>query len=96
MQRSDGGFMSWGESSAESTAQAIIALCTLGIDLRDSRFVKDGSSLLDNLMTFQLASGGFCHTADGDYNALATVQSLLALAAVQCAEAGERALYQVR
>ena len=96
MQQADGGFMSWGASSAESTAQAIIALCTLGIDLRDSRFVKDGSSLLDNLMTFQLASGGFCHTAGGNYNALATVQSLLALVAAQRAEAGETALYSVR
>ena len=96
MQRSDGGFMSWGASSAESTAQAIIALCTLGIDLRDSRFVKDGSSLLDNLMTFQLASGGFCHTAAGGYNAMTTEQALRALVAAQRAAAGDTALYQIR
>ena len=96
MQQADGGFVSWGASSAESTAQAILALCTLGVDLQDSRFVKDGHSLLDNLMTFQLANGGFCHTADGGYNAMTTEQALRALVAVQRAEANETALYQVR
>lgn len=96
MQQDDGGFVSWGETSAESTAQAIIALCTLGIDLEDSRFVKNGNSLLDHLMTFQLANGSFCHTAGGGYNAMATEQALRALVAVQRAEAGETALYQVR
>lgn len=96
MQQTDGGFVSWGASSAESSAQAIIALCTLGIDLQDSRFVKDGHSLLDHLMTFQLANGGFCHTADGVYNAMATEQAMRALVAVQRAENGESALYQVR
>ena len=96
MQQADGGFVSWGASSAESTAQAILALCTLGIDLQDSRFVKDGHSLLDNLVTFQLANGGFCHTADGGYNAMATEQALRALVAAQRAEDGAAALYQVR
>lgn len=96
MQQADGGFVSWGASSAESTAQAILALCTLGIDLQDSRFVKDGHSLLDNLMTFQLANGGFCHTADGGYNAPATEQALRALVAAQRAAAGDTALYQIR
>lgn len=96
MQQADGGFVSWGASSAESSAQAIIALCALGIDLQDSRFVKDGHALLDHLMTFQLANGGFCHTADGEYNAMATEQALRALVAVQRAEAGETTLYQVR
>lgn len=96
MQQSDGGFVSWGASSAESSAQAIIALCTLGVDLEDSRFVKDGHSLLDHLMTFQLANGGFCHTANSGYNAMATEQALRALVAVQRAAAGETALYQVR
>lgn len=96
MQQTDGGFVSWGASSAESTAQAILALCTLGVDLQDSRFVKDGHSLLDNLMTFQLANGGFCHTADGGYNAMTTEQALRALVAVQRAEASDTALYQIR
>lgn len=96
MQQADGGFVSWGASSAESTAQAILALCTLGVDLQDSRFVKDGHSLLDNLMTFQLANGGFCHTADSGYNAMTTEQALRALVAVQRAEASDTALYQIR
>lgn len=96
MQRADGGFVSWGASSAESSAQAILALCTLGIDLEDSHFVKNGNSLLDHLMTFQLVDGGFRHAADGEYNAMATEQALRALVAVQRAENGESALYQVR
>lgn len=96
MQQADGGFVSWGASSSESTAQAIIALCTLGIHMDDSRFVKDGNSLLDHLMRFRLANGSFRHTADGAYNAMATEQALRALVALQRAEAGESALYQVR
>ena len=47
-------------------------------------------------MTFQLANGGFRHTADGGYNAMTTEQALRALVAVQRAEASDTALYQIR
>ena len=92
MQRPDGGFFSWGDSSCESTAQAIIALSELGVALDDGRFVKGGSTLLDNLLTFQLKDGSFCHTkSDGTTNLYATEQAFRALVAVECG-----ALYSVR
>ena len=45
----NGGFASWGTVNAESAAQVIVALCELGIDLNDSRFVKNGHGLVENL-----------------------------------------------
>ena len=53
-QNSEGGFSSWGTKNSESCVQIIVALCELGIPLDDPRFVKNGNTLLDNLMTFYL------------------------------------------
>ena len=64
-QSADGGFSSWGTANAESCVQMIVALCELGIDLEDSRFVKDGNTLLDNLMCYRQSDGSFLHTAAG-------------------------------
>ena len=65
MQDTDGGFSSWDSANSESVVQVIVALCELGIDLDDSRFVKDGNTLLDNLMSYRKANGSFLHTAAG-------------------------------
>ena len=51
-QSDDGGFASWGTANSESCVQMIVALCELGIELDDPRFVKNGNTMLDNLMTF--------------------------------------------
>ena len=40
----------------------IVALCELGIELDDPRFVKNGNTMLDNLMTFYRQGEGFLHT----------------------------------
>lgn len=79
MQRSDGGFTAWGESSCESTAQAIMALNAAGIPLTNEYFVKDGHSLMDNLMSFQQADGGFAHKQGDASSAYTTEQALRAL-----------------
>lgn len=60
-QNSEGGFSSWGTKNSESCVQIIVALCELGIPLDDPRFVKNGNTLLDNLMTFYLPGNGFLH-----------------------------------
>ena len=57
-QSDDGGFASWGTANSESCVQMIVALCELGIELDDPRFVKNGNTMLDNLMTFYPAGGG--------------------------------------
>ena len=81
LQRNDGGFGSWGTINSESCAQVIVALTALGIDpTADSRFVKNGLTVLDALASFYVAGGGFRHTANGDLDGMATEQGYYALA----------------
>lgn len=79
MQQSDGGFTAWGESSCESAAQAIMALNAAGVPLTSEYFVKDGHTLMDNLMSFQQADGGFAHKQGDSSSAYTTEQAMRAL-----------------
>ncbi|MCR4805357.1 MAG: terpene cyclase/mutase family protein [Clostridia bacterium] len=96
LQSESGGFSSWGEESAESCAQAIVALTGLGIDLNDSRFVKNGRNALDALLDFRTPEGGFRHTAAAGADLMATEQAFYALAAACRAETGKSRLYDMR
>lgn len=83
LQQADGGFVSYGVANPESCAQVITALASLGIDCTlDSRFIKNENTVLDAMMKYKLASGGFCHTAGGEMNENATVQALYSLVAL--------------
>jgi hypothetical protein len=91
-----GGFSSWGTMNSESVVQMIVALCELGIPLDDKRFVKNGKTLLDNLMTFAQPDGGFAHTLSGDgNNQMATEQALYGLIAAQRLRDGKPSLYRM-
>ena len=82
LQRNDGGFGSWGTVNSESCDQVIVALTALGIDpTTDSRFIKNGLTVLDALAGFYVTGGGFRHTAGGDLDGMATEQGYYALAA---------------
>ena len=82
LQRNDGGFGSWGTVNSESCDQVIVALTALGIDpTTDSRFIKNGHTVLDALAGFYVTGGGFRHTAGGDLDGMATEQGYYALAA---------------
>ena len=82
LQRNDGGFGSWGTVNSESCAQVIVALTALGIDpTTDSRFIKNGLTVLDALAGVYVNGGGFRHTAGGERNGMATEQGYYALAA---------------
>ena len=95
MQQADGGYSSWGTLNSESCAQVIIALAALGIDpAKDSRFAKNGLTVLDALLSFAL-DGGFRHTADGERNDMATEQALCALTAYARLLDGKTALYDM-
>ena len=95
MQLSDGGYSSWGTLNSESCAQVLIALAALGIDpVSDSRFVKNGLTVLDALLAYAV-SGGFRHTADGEADAIATEQALCALTAYARLLDGKTALYDM-
>ena len=95
MQNEDGGFSSWGSENAESCAQVLLALNALDLDAEDSRFVKNGHSVLDALLTYQTADGGFCHERGGETNQMASEQAACALASLVRAERGESGLYQM-
>ena len=70
MQNDDGGFSSMGYRNCESAAQVVVALSALGLDANtDSRFVKNGHSVLENLLTYEQADGSFWHLIDGSGNA---------------------------
>ncbi len=95
-QTEDGAFASGDTKNAESCAQVVMALCCLGIDPEtDERFIKDGISVKDALMSFQNESGLFEHTiGDGDFF-MATEQSLRALIAFERLKEGKTSLYDL-
>lgn len=93
MQLEDGGFPGM---KSESCAQVITALCELEIPLTDARFVKNGCTVLDKLLSYRTAQGGFCHAYGDDApNLMATEQALYALAAVRLSEEGRGRLYDM-
>ncbi|MBO6141516.1 MAG: DUF4430 domain-containing protein [Ruminococcus sp.] len=80
IQQSSGAFKSFGQENCESTAQVMLALCSLGIDPeKDSRFIKNGNSLFDALKGFALDNGGFEHAKGEGVNESATMQALYTL-----------------
>ncbi|MCQ2566256.1 MAG: S-layer homology domain-containing protein [Clostridia bacterium] len=96
LQNSSGGFSSWGTSNSESCVQVIVALCELGVDLNDSRFVKNGKTLLDNLLSFRNSDGSFKHTYEGSgSNQMATEQGFYGLVAAWRSQEGKNSLYRM-
>lgn len=82
MQQSNGSFYSMNACNAESNAQVIMALTALQINPRkDARFIKNGRSVMDALLSFKTTSGQYKHTIDGKSNAIATIQAGYALTA---------------
>lgn len=79
-QKTNGEFSYQGVESSESTAQVIIALCTLGINpLEDTRFIKEENHLIQVLLGYYVDKQGFKHTKEGQVNQMATEQATLAL-----------------
>ena len=98
LQNDEGGYQynSVEASSSESVSQVIVALAELGISLDDSRFIKNGHTLLDGLLQFQQADGGFSHLIDGETDLLATEQAFYALVAANRVAQGESSLYRMK
>lgn len=97
VQQNDGGFTSWGAANSESCAQVIVALTALGIDpTKDSRFIKNGVSVLDALCSFAVNGGGFKHLAtETSANGMATEQGFYALVAYYRLLNGQTSLYDM-
>ena len=84
------------EENVESAAQVLVAMNELGIDNTDKRFVKNGKTIVDNIMTFKTEDGGFKHVSSDDKaNAMATEQVLYSLVSQQRLENKKTSLYDM-
>ena len=84
-----------GFGCSESDAQVVIALCALGINPdTDSRFVKNGTSVLDDLCSYG-SSNGFGHDSASNLSMLSTQQGYMALVAYDRFMNGKTALYDM-
>lgn len=83
--------------SSESCAQVLCALSALGIDAEaDDRFIKNGNSVLDALLSFtDTETGGFKHIAEGKADQMATEQAAYALTAYKRLKEDRPGLYQM-
>ena len=97
MQSDDGGFTSsYGYACSESAAQVVVALCELGIPLTDARFVKNGKSALDGLLSYRSSNGSFVHSrVEAGNDLMSSEQGLYALVAAQRAANGQNSLYRM-
>ena len=82
------------EAASESTVQVLVAITALGVSVDDPRFVKNGNTLVDNLLSLKKADGSYRHTSDGSgNNQMSTEQVLYGLAAARRARDGKNNLY---
>lgn len=103
MQNSDGSYTSYEAVNSESISQVIVACAALGIDPHtDSRFVKNGKSAVNALLTFyNTEKRAFHHTIkdkDGnptDVDGMATEQAAYAMTAYQRLMNGKTSLYDM-
>ena len=96
IQNDNGSFSSVDGPSSESIAQVIVALAALGIDAdTDARFVKNGISALDALLTYFVPGGGFRHVLDGNLDGMATEQAYYALVAYNRMKQNQNFLYDM-
>ncbi|MGD7023428.1 DUF4430 domain-containing protein [Rossellomorea vietnamensis] len=84
-----------GGDASESISQVIIGLASAGVDPSGEAFTKEGGNLLQHLMKFKQADGGFSHLQDDEASSsMSTQQALLALAAYQNFVNGSGLVYQ--
>ena len=98
-QKPDGGYEGWGGSNIESAAQVLVALCELGIPADDGRFVKNGNSIVDFILSSANSDGSFNHTSGGGSTGgsslMSTEQAFYALVAALRATSGKSSLYRM-
>ena len=93
-QEPDGGFNSAGGS--ETISQTIIALSALNPNLLQSeKFIKNGNTMLDALLSYQMSDGSFRHVKGGISDLMSSDQATLALTAYDRALSGKTRLYDM-
>jgi hypothetical protein len=88
-QDAKGGYESWGATNVESAVQVLVALCELGITIDDERFIKNGNTLVDNILSYQNTNASF------GGNQMATEQAFYGLVAAQRAAQNKTRLYDM-
>ncbi|MBM7853919.1 hypothetical protein JOC37_000284 [Desulfohalotomaculum tongense] len=78
VQLETGGFASYGNENAESTAKVIQGLVACGEDVR--QWNKNDHNIIQALFNFRLADGSFSHLVGGASSEMATRQVLMAVA----------------
>ena len=96
-QLDNGGFPYGTGDTSESCVWAIVAATTWGINPdTDPRFIKNGTSAIDNLLTYYLEDKAmFEHIRGAGANAMGTDQATYALVAYDRFVKGEKALYDM-
>lgn len=96
IQTESGGFENFGGENSESASQVLVALSALEIEKDDVRFVKNGKTVVDNLLSFKNTDNSFRHTHDENgANIMATEQCLYALIAYDRMINGKASLYDM-
>ncbi|MCM1530223.1 MAG: cadherin-like beta sandwich domain-containing protein [Alistipes sp.] len=97
LQTETGGYASWGSVNAESIAQVIVACTALGINPdTDARFIKNGNSAVDALLSFYNSDNRtFSHIAGDGGNGMATDQAAYALVSYNRLMNGQTSLYDM-
>lgn len=80
VQKSSGGFDSWGAENPESCSMVIQGLTAVGIDPAGPEFTKSGGNPVTAMLGFQLPDGSFEHIKSSGPNEMATQQAVIALA----------------
>lgn len=92
LQKVSGGFEIGNEETAESAAQVLVALSSLGLS-DDPRFVKNGKTVYDVMMSYYVPGSGFKHKmSDQSTDRMATEQCFYALVAHERAKNGQNGL----
>ncbi len=92
----DGAIMSWGASNPSSTAQTIITASLIDEEVYDYFTTDNGNSLLDGLLTFAVADGGYYepyYGAEAGSDYFATSQALQAVVAYDRMVSGKTDLF---
>ena len=96
IQDDKGGFSTYIRANSESCVQMLVALLELGISVDDVRFVKNGYTILDNLLGYYNKGYGFTHEeGENTSNLMATEQALYGLVSVKRVKEGKSSLYRM-
>lgn len=106
-QQPSGAFSIEGDENLESTAQVVVALTSLGINIeKNETYSKNGNTAIDGMKQFLQSDGGFIHSKKynednptslpDQSNTMATEQALYAFAAILRQQQNARTLYDFR